>query len=249
MKKLLVFPFLLFIGVAIYKLNIVASLDTAYPHLQELKDGSRPSISFFVKRPKSWTNIEEISPMVKGAIIVSEDWAFYQHTGIDFSQIQNVLKNFLFTGKLKRGASTITQQLAKNLFLSPEKTFIRKGLELFYTLALETFLTKDRILELYLNVIEFDEDIYGITKASRYYFQQSPKYLTARKAAFLAMLLPNPKRYSVSFHKGELTVYARERIVTILNFMKIGKWIDAEQKKQALRERFSWEDNKAGSSL
>ncbi len=112
----------------------------------------------------------------------------------------------------KRGGSTITQQLAKNMFLTPEKTIIRKVKEALITRELERTLTKNEILERYLNLVEFGENIYGIKSAAQYYFKKQPSQLTVLESAFLAILLPNPKKNSASFRKKELTPYARQRI-------------------------------------
>lgn len=147
------------------------------------------------KNPKyvSWKNI---SPYIKWAVILSEDAKFYRHHGVDYEAIKQAFKKNLEMGKYVRGGSTITQQLAKNLFLSREKTIIRKLKELIIAYLLETTLSKTRILELYLNVAEFGPMVYGVNHASWFYFGKPPSDVTPLEAAMLASLLPGPKIFN-----------------------------------------------------
>ncbi|MCB9206911.1 MAG: monofunctional biosynthetic peptidoglycan transglycosylase [Ignavibacteriales bacterium] len=144
-----------------------------------------------------WTNYENISPSIKLAVIAAEDQKFPEHFGFDFDSIEKALSQNE-KRKIKRGASTITQQTAKNLFLWSDKSFIRKGLEVYFTLLLEIFWSKERILEVYLNIAEFGENIYGVKAASKKYFNVNTSKLSFRNAAQLAAVLPNPKRYKVN---------------------------------------------------
>lgn len=141
-----------------------------------------------------WTPVpfSKISENMKRAVLAGEDGKFYQHHGFDVEAIQKAVEYNRKTGNNSRGASTITQQLAKNLYLSPHRSFVRKGKEALYTMALEHFLTKDRILELYLNVIEWGEGIYGIEAASQTYYGVSAAHLSLDQAASLAAVLPKP---------------------------------------------------------
>ena len=140
--------------------------------------------------------LSRISENLRKTVLVGEDDKFYSHNGFDMDAIQNALQEAKEKGKVKRGASTITQQLAKNLYLSPRKSFVRKAEEALYTLALEHFLTKDRILELYLNVIEWGKGIYGAEAASQAYFGASAAQLDLDQAARLAAVLPKPLKVS-----------------------------------------------------
>lgn len=159
-----------------------------------------------------WTPIEQISPNLQRAVLAGEDSRFFQHNGFDWDAIQNAWDEGVKEGEkeakeegdydpndwippmpsFKRGASTISQQLAKNLYLSEERNFLRKGREALYTYFLERYLTKKRILELYLNIIEWGDGVYGAEAASRYYFKKSASDLTPQEAAFLSAMIPSP---------------------------------------------------------
>ncbi|MES2769371.1 MAG: biosynthetic peptidoglycan transglycosylase, partial [Bdellovibrionota bacterium] len=145
-----------------------------------------------------------------------EDGGFYTHKGFDVEELKNSFMKNIKKMSFARGGSTITQQLAKNLYLTPEKTLTRKLKELILTKRIEERYSKDVILEKYLNVVEFGKGIYGIKAATEYYFQKPPSMVTPLEAAFIAFLLPNPDKYAVSFKKKELTPFARSRIKDIL---------------------------------
>ncbi len=136
-----------------------------------------------------------ISPNLRRAVIASEDDRFYLHYGIDFVEINNALDRRRRGGKL-RGASTLTQQVAKNLFLWNGRSFVRKGMEMYLTLWLELLLSKERILDLYLNLAEWGPSVYGAESAARAHFGKSAFNLTREEAARLAAILPSPKRWS-----------------------------------------------------
>lgn len=167
-------------------------------------------------RPPGWVPLSQVSRLAVGAILVSEDWAFYRHPGYDSRQIKEALEESWEEGRLSRGASTITQQVVKNVFLSNERNLWRKIKELILAVRLESAVGKRRILEVYLNIAEWGEGIFGIGAASRYYFGKHPGELTAREGAFLAMLLPSPKKYAQSFRARKLTDYARGTLRDIL---------------------------------
>ncbi len=194
-----------------------------------------------VKKSNKWVPINEISKVAKWAIVISEDWAFYEHHGIDFKQLEIVIEESLEEKELVRGASTITQQVAKNIYLSNERSLFRKIKEAIIAYKLETNLTKDVILSQYLNLIHLGEGIHGIKEASRLYFNKSASNLTAREGAFLAMLLPSPVKYSTSFRKKELTPFATEIIESILKKLKQAKVITVEQMEAEMDDQFNWE--------
>ena len=146
------------------------------------------------RRVQHWVGYAQISPDLKRAVLVAEDSAFWQHEGIDIDQIRESLEADLEKGRMVRGASTITQQLAKNLYLSPSRNPIRKLRELLITRRLEAELTKRRILELYLNVIEWGDGIYGAESAARVYFHKAALELDPEEAALLAGAIRNPRR-------------------------------------------------------
>jgi monofunctional biosynthetic peptidoglycan transglycosylase len=149
----------------------------------------------------NYVRLRDISKHARNAVIVSEDGAFYTHHGFDWDELQKSVKKDLNEGEFARGGSTLTQQLAKNVYLSADKSIFRKLKEAMITVELERTLTKDEILEKYLNVVEFGQNLYGIKPAAWFYFKKSPAELTPAEGAFLAFLLPNPKKYSQSFRK------------------------------------------------
>jgi len=145
------------------------------------------------KRMYMWMPYERLSPHLVRAVLAGEDPRFFVHHGFDWGQIQEAIKENIEEGEIVRGASTITQQLAKNLFLSTSRNPLRKVHEAVITVELEALLGKRRILELYLNVIEWGDGIYGAEAAARHYFGISAAQLTPEQAAFLAAIIPNPR--------------------------------------------------------
>ena len=145
------------------------------------------------RRLQKWVSYRNISPHLKRAVLVAEDSAFWTHEGIDMEQLQESLELDWARGRLTRGGSTITQQLAKNLYLSPSRNPVRKLRELIIARRLEAELAKSRILELYLNVIEWGDGIYGAEAAARAYFQQAASALGPSESALLAAAIINPR--------------------------------------------------------
>jgi monofunctional glycosyltransferase len=148
------------------------------------------------RRVQQWVPYERISPHLKRAVLVAEDASFFSHEGIDFEEMQKSFETDWKKGKLARGGSTITQQLAKNLYLSPTKNPLRKVEEFLIARRLEAELSKRRILELYLNVIEWGDGIYGAEAAARTYFQTSAAALGPDESALLAASIINARRFS-----------------------------------------------------
>lgn len=165
---------------------------------------------------KNYVSLNRISSHLRKMVILTEDSAFYQHNGFDFQELENSLKKNLEKGRFARGGSTISQQLAKNLFLSSEKTLSRKAKEALITIQLERHLSKNEILERYFNVVQFGEKIFGVKEASQYYFKKSPAELNILESSFLALMLPNPKVYSKSYYSKKLTPFAENRMRQIL---------------------------------
>jgi monofunctional biosynthetic peptidoglycan transglycosylase len=145
------------------------------------------------RRVQTWVGYNRISPELRRAVLVAEDAAFWSHEGVDFDELQKSIELNWERGQFLRGASTITQQLAKNLYLSPSRNPLRKVRELIIARRLEAELTKQRILELYLNLIEWGDGIYGIEAASRAYFGVSAAGLDANRSALLAGAIINPR--------------------------------------------------------
>lgn len=142
---------------------------------------------------QTWVDWERISPHMGLAVIASEDQRFAEHFGFDLDAIQSAIEERERGGRV-RGASTISQQVAKNLFLWPGKSYVRKGLEAYLTVLIETFWPKQRILEVYVNIAQFGDKTFGVGAASRRFFGKPARALTAREAALLAAVLPNPVR-------------------------------------------------------
>ena len=173
--------------------------------------------------------LRAISPVVRAAVIASEDGTFYQHHGFDWFEMRESAEKNWSQGKFARGGSTITQQLAKNVYLTKEKSLLRKLREALIVYQLEGSLSKDEILEKYLNVVELGPDVFGVGPAAKYYFGKSPGQLDAVEASFIAFLLPNPEKYSASFRAKKLTKFARNQIKIILGRLwKLGKISEAQ---------------------
>lgn len=157
--------------------------------------------------PKQWTwvPLAHISPHLQRAVIAAEDASFFVHEGFDWEGIRDAALHNLEAGEMKRGGSTITQQLAKNLYLSSERSLLRKAREALITRSLEHRLSKERILELYLNVAEWGRGIYGAEAAAQHHFGKSAADLTIDEAAWLAAVLPSPQRYDPIRKTASLT--------------------------------------------
>jgi len=143
-----------------------------------------------------WVPFSKISPYLVKAVLIAEDDKFWKHEGFDYEAIQKAIEKDLKAKKFKSGGSSITQQLARNLYLSPEKSMIRKISEAIITRRMEQTLSKKRILELYLNVVEWGDGIFGAEAASRHYYGKPSSELTPEEAARLAAVLPNPRKYN-----------------------------------------------------
>lgn len=148
-----------------------------------------------MKLSKDWVPFEEISPNLQLAVVCSEDQNFIVHSGFDWKAIEKAVEHNEKSRK-KRGASTISQQTAKNVFLWPGRSWIRKGFEVYFTFLIELFWSKERIMEVYLNVIEMGDGVYGAEAASKEFFRKNAVDLTRGEAALIAACLPNPRKYS-----------------------------------------------------
>lgn len=151
----------------------------------------------FTPIKQSWVDEENVSPYLFSAIIAAEDQLFFQHHGFDFNSIYSAIKSSA-SGKKLRGASTISQQVAKNLFLSSSRSLWRKGLEAWFTLLIELFWSKQRILLVYVNIAQFGDHLFGVQAASKHYYGIPAKSVSSEQAALLAASLPNPIRFKVN---------------------------------------------------
>jgi len=167
-----------------------------------------------MKLKKDWVSFENISPNLQLAVVCSEDQNFLKHNGFDFEAIDKAMEHNE-KSKRKRGASTISQQTAKNLFLWPGRSWIRKGFEVYFTALIELVWSKERIMEVYLNIIEMGDGIYGAEAASEKYFKKSALSLSKQDAALIAAVLPNPRKWS----PAQPTGYLRKRQGFVLQQM------------------------------
>jgi monofunctional biosynthetic peptidoglycan transglycosylase len=163
-----------------------------------------------------WVPYQRISAHLKRAVVAAEDDKFVSHAGFDLEAMQKAYERNVREGEIVAGASTITQQLAKNLFLPGSRTWWRKGQEAVITAMLEAVMSKRRILEIYLNVVEWGDGVYGAGAAARYHFSTNAAALTPAQAARLAVMLPSPRSYP----PGRDTVYLQERTRVILTRMQ-----------------------------
>lgn len=216
-------------------------LKNHYPVIHYHGAGKPFTVTLERRLPEHWTFLSEVPKEVVRAILISEDWSFYSHDGFDFNQIKEAVETNLERGKFARGASTITQQVAKNVFLDQNKSLIRKLREANLTVQMEEHLSKNRILEIYLNIAEWGEGIFGIERAAQYYFKKSPKQLNVKEGVFLAVLLPGPKKYSQSFRDRELTDFMRKRIHTILGKLHAAKVLTDDEYDQWKSAKLSFE--------
>jgi monofunctional glycosyltransferase len=202
MKRFFAIGALLFLLLAAYISYAVVTV----PDVQELKRTNPTTTALMTQRARennrtvkplrAWVGYNTISPHLRNAVLVAEDGAFFQHSGYDVTQIKESVKKNINERRFARGASTITQQLAKNLYLSTSKNPLRKLHEFLIAQELERNLTKQRIFEIYLNVIEWGDGIYGIQAASETYFGKPASALLPEEGAILAAMIPNPRRYT-----------------------------------------------------
>lgn len=168
-----------------------------------------------IKLKKDWEGLNHISPNMVQAVVASEDNNFEKHYGIDFEAVKKA-RQLNKKGKVLRGASTISQQTAKNVFLWPKRSWVRKGFEVYFTGLIEIFWGKKRIMEVYLNVIEMGSGVYGVEAASWQYFKKPASQLNQSEAALIAAVLPNPRVYSVA-NPSNYIRRKQQRIIRAMN--------------------------------
>jgi monofunctional biosynthetic peptidoglycan transglycosylase len=187
---------------------------------EQSRDDSRE-----VRLKHDWVPFKEISPHLQLAVVCAEDQTFLEHVGFDFEAIEKAYEHNK-KSKRKRGASTISQQTAKNAFLWPSRSWLRKGLEVYFTFLIETIWSKKRIMAVYLNSIEFGDGIYGAEAAARHFFGKSARELNRQESALLASVLPNPLKYRVDAPSANV----RQRQQWVIGQMRMwGGKIDYEE--------------------
>jgi len=202
----------------------------------QLKDKTK-SKRLVGPRAPGWVKIADISNHLLMAVIASEDASFFSHEGVDYHELKEAMKKDIEEKRWARGASTLTQQVVKNVYLSQEKTLSRKFRELLWAREMDKSLSKSEILCFYVNMAEWGKGLYGIGAASWHYFQVAPADLTARQGAFLAMLLPSPRKYESYYHKKELTPWAHSRVNQILRVMNRMGFLEEGAYQAALQEK------------
>ncbi|HYO52769.1 MAG TPA: monofunctional biosynthetic peptidoglycan transglycosylase [Archangium sp.] len=232
---------LAFLGLVVFASYEYASLPEAEPLLKQnpkttalmeqraeeaREAGQKP------RRRQYWVGLSNVSKHAIDAVLLSEDASFYLHEGVDTKELENALEDAVRKGKLGRGASTITQQLAKNLWLSTDRSLLRKGKELILAHRLEEGLPKNRILTLYLNVVEWGKGVYGIEAGAREHFGIPASKLTAAQGALLASMLPAPRKRSPASGSRAL----KKRAHWIIEQMEAVKRLNAEQARAAHAE-------------
>lgn len=178
------------------------------------------------RNTKDWVSIDKISHNMVQAVVASEDNLFMQHHGFSVTDIEKAIKHNK-KGKRIRGGSTISQQTAKNVFLWPKRSYLRKGLEAYFTVLIELFWSKERIMEVYLNVIETGDGIYGVEAAANEYFDKSAAKLTKSQSALIAVCLPNPRK----FNAGNPSSYIVRRKNKIVSLMGKLEKVDFDKKQ------------------
>ncbi len=185
-----------------------------------------------MKLEKDWEPLEKLSPHLQLAVVCTEDQNYLKHNGFDFGAIEKAMKHNK-TNKRKRGASTISQQVAKNVFLWPSRSWVRKGFEVYFTFLIELFWSKERIMEVYLNVVEMGDGVYGAEAASKSFFKKSAKDISKRQAATLAFVLPNPREFSAK----KPSAYLNKRIDWTLQQMRFwGGKLDYDKEKKKTKK-------------
>jgi monofunctional glycosyltransferase len=213
-----------FFGITIGLVILYRFIPIPYTPLMAVRSMENISEGKPVVFNKDWEGFSNLPVNLQLAVVCGEDQMFLEHGGIDYTAIQKAVKHNK-KSKRKRGASTISQQTAKNVFLWPSRSWIRKGFELYFTFLIEIFWSKERIMTVYLNVIEFGDGIYGAEAASQYFFKKPAIKLSNSEAALMAAVLPNPHRFSIAKPSN----YTKKRQNWILRQMKMwGFQVDYE---------------------
>ena len=207
--------FIFFVGSSILAVILFRFVNPPITYLMIERGFERKAAGKDWKIEKQWKNFDEISDNMKRAAVAAEDQSFLENHGFDFNAIEKAYKKNEHSKKLI-GGSTITQQTAKNVFLWPGRSFIRKGLEAYFTMLMDVFWSKKRIMEVYLNVIETGDGIYGVEAASQEYFHKPAARLTNQQAAAIASIFPSPLRWSAN----NPSPYVRHRQYLIIKNMR-----------------------------
>jgi len=218
-----------YIGYILLTLPDVESLRSHNPATTALMEQRAKENHRKVQPLRTWVSFNNVSPHLRNAVLIAEDSAFFQHSGYDLEQMKESAQRNWRERRFARGASTITQQLAKNLYLSTSRNPLRKIREFFIAQEMERRLSKQRIFEIYLNVIEWGDRIYGIGPAVETYFGKSASELLPEEAAILAAMIPNPRRYTPARNLR----YLEKRKEDILSRLSRYKYLEKEEYEAA----------------
>lgn len=211
--------FLWFLGLSLFFVIVLRFLPVYYTPLMSIRAIENLFEGKDMVCSHDWEPLENISTNLQKAVIASEDATFLDHHGFDFDAIGKAMKSNE-KGRKLRGGSTISQQTAKNVFLWQGRSWVRKGLEAWFTVLIEVFWGKERIMEVYLNSIEMGDGVYGAEAASRYWFRKSASSLSRREAASIAAILPNPRKFKATNSSGKIN-RKKERVLAGMAAVKL----------------------------
>ncbi len=239
-------------GVLVWSLTLILGIATftmleELPHFKpgdfkDIQEDAQKSVNLHLKdtqKHHNWVTLDNVSRELLYAIIMSEDGQFFSHQGIDYDALINALGENIKRREWSLGASTISQQTVKNIYLTKSKTLYRKLQEIITTRRLEKALNKNEILELYLNIVEFGPNIYGLKDAAKYYFNTPTDKLNAAQGAFLALLMPSPRKYHYTIYQNQhLSKRHIKKYKRILRDMRYKDYISPKQHSQYLKWKF-----------
>lgn len=221
-KKILQFLIkcaLWFLGISVFFVILFKFVPVPFTPLMPIRALEQKEAGKEMTCSHDWVPLEDISVNLQKAVIASEDGTFLSHNGFDFGAMQKAFKNNSKGRKLK-GGSTISQQTAKNVFLWQGRSYLRKALEAYFTVLIEIFWGKERIMEVYLNSIEMGDGVYGVEAASQHWYGRKAKNLSKREAAGIAAILPNPRKFKAS-NSSAYTERRKGRIMKHMNYVKL----------------------------
>ena len=220
MRKLLIGIVVVFLGSTILSVLVLRWLPVYFTPLMFIRVCQQHQAGKTLTLRHQWVSLDEISPSLPVAVIASEDAHFLEHHGFDYKAIeQAAIRNIKHPEKRRHGASTISQQTAKNVFLWPGRSWVRKGFEVYFTALIELMWSKERIMEVYLNSIEMGDGIYGAEAVAHSHFGTTARRLTREQCALIAVSLPNPIRLS-SAHPSRYMLGRQQRILREMRFVK-----------------------------
>ena len=211
--------FLWFLAISVFSVIVFRFIPVPYTPLMVFRAIENITDKDELEFSHDWVPIENISPNLQKAVIASEDARFLTHHGFDFEAMQKAYKNNV-KGKRIKGGSTISQQTAKNVFLWQGRSYLRKGLEAYFTVLIELFWSKERIMEVYLNSIEMGNNVYGAEAAAHHWFQRSAATLTKEQAAAIAAILPNPRKFKAK-NSSSYIERRKGRIAKRMGYVKL----------------------------